>query len=368
MTGGCLGLAAPAAKILSLSDLLCGAMFITSFAVWVSAGERRMNVIKEIERINRKELDYGIYGGNNKGSWHDQYKNSAWVYVGGLSYELSEGDILCVMSQWGEVEDINLIREKGTNKSKGFVFLKYEDQRSTILAVDNFNGIKLLGRVLRVDHVDQYKLPKEIREREEERLEENPEADVNIGPGHAYSSKELANEFSIAQGQNLWSQQIVERRAGEAVEEERKKKKSQKEKKKKKKSKKVSKSAGGRSDSDSRSDSSDERKKSRKRKHSKNEEEEVDFMRGVLPLPSQSHDAQFLPVMESVTDMTPVTVDPSGTLLAPGDVSASWRGRMDPERMKAIQDHKERMEKAEKLGPQSKRDEFEGFGGMNRRR
>jgi hypothetical protein len=40
MTGGCLGLAAPAAKILSLSDLLCGAMFITSFAVWVSAGER----------------------------------------------------------------------------------------------------------------------------------------------------------------------------------------------------------------------------------------------------------------------------------------------------------------------------------------
>jgi hypothetical protein len=72
--------------------------------------------------------------------------------------------------------------------------------------------------------------------------------------------------------------------------------------------------------------------------------------------------------METVTEMTPVTVDFSGTLLAPGEVSASWRGRLDPERMKAIQDYKERMEKAEKLGPQTKRDEFEGFGGMNRRR
>jgi len=49
------------------------------------------------------------------------------------------------MSQWGEVEDINLVRDKETNKSRGFAFIKYEDQRSTILAVDNFNGIKLLG-------------------------------------------------------------------------------------------------------------------------------------------------------------------------------------------------------------------------------
>lgn len=41
---------------------------------------------------------------------------------------------------------------------------------------------------------------------------------------------------------------------------------------------------------------------------------------------------------------------------------------MDPERMKAISDYNERLQKSEKLGPQTKRDEFEGFGGMNRRR
>lgn len=39
--------------------------------------------------------------------------------------------------------NINLVRDKKTGKSKGFCFICYEDQRSTILAVDNFNGIKV---------------------------------------------------------------------------------------------------------------------------------------------------------------------------------------------------------------------------------
>lgn len=37
--------------------------------------------------------------------------------------------------------NINLIRDRKTGKSKGFCFLCYQDQRSTVLAVDNFNGI-----------------------------------------------------------------------------------------------------------------------------------------------------------------------------------------------------------------------------------
>lgn len=56
---------------------------------------------------------------------------------------------------------MNLLRDKKTGKSKGFAFICYEDQRSTILAVDNFNGITLAGRSIRVDHVQNYKPPKE---------------------------------------------------------------------------------------------------------------------------------------------------------------------------------------------------------------
>ena len=39
--------------------------------------------------------------------------------------------------------NLNLVRDKKTGKSKGYGFLAYEDQRSTILAVDNFNSIKV---------------------------------------------------------------------------------------------------------------------------------------------------------------------------------------------------------------------------------
>lgn len=44
------------------------------------------------------------------------------------------------------------MRDKETGKSRGFAFLKYEDQRSTDLAVDNLGGTVIMNRTLRVDH------------------------------------------------------------------------------------------------------------------------------------------------------------------------------------------------------------------------
>ena len=79
------------------------------------------------------------------------------MYIGGLPYELSEGDIVTIFSQYGEPTYVNLIRDKDTGKSKGFAFLKYEDQRSTTLAVDNLGGANILGRTIRVDHT-RYKI------------------------------------------------------------------------------------------------------------------------------------------------------------------------------------------------------------------
>ena len=37
--------------------------------------------------------------------------------------------------RYGEIMDVNLVRDKATGKSRGFAFLAYEDQRSTVLAV-----------------------------------------------------------------------------------------------------------------------------------------------------------------------------------------------------------------------------------------
>ncbi|KAJ2705538.1 RNA-binding protein Cwf29 [Coemansia sp. IMI 203386] len=116
-----------------------------------------MNNIREIERINRNEARLGT---GSSGSWHDEYKDSAYIFTGGIPFDLTEGDVICIFSQFGEIVNINLVRDKDTGKSKGYAFLQYEDQRSTVLAVDNLNGAKVLGRTLRVDHVKNYRQPK----------------------------------------------------------------------------------------------------------------------------------------------------------------------------------------------------------------
>lgn len=51
-----------------------------------------------------------------------------------------------VSCRYGEIVNINMVRDKKTGKTKGYAFICYEDQRSTILAVDNFNLAKVSRR------------------------------------------------------------------------------------------------------------------------------------------------------------------------------------------------------------------------------
>mmetsp|Transcript_21878 Transcript_21878/g.51091 ORF Transcript_21878/g.51091 Transcript_21878/m.51091 type:complete len:316 (+) Transcript_21878:57-1004(+) len=117
-----------------------------------------MKNINATKRLNEVELKEG-YEGNR--SWHHQWKDSAYIYVGGLHEKLTEGDIVTVFSQFGDIVDVKLARDKRTGKSRCFGWICYEDQRSTILATDNMNGEKLVGRTLNVNHAD-YKAQKEL--------------------------------------------------------------------------------------------------------------------------------------------------------------------------------------------------------------
>lgn len=85
-------------------------------------------------------------------SWHTDYRDTAFVYFGGFPYDLSEGDVITIFSQYGEPVFLKLARDQETGKSKGFGWLKYEDQRSCDLAVDNLGGATISGRLISVDH------------------------------------------------------------------------------------------------------------------------------------------------------------------------------------------------------------------------
>ena len=102
-----------------------------------------------------REVESGI---SESASWHARFKHSAYVFAGGLPFTMTEGDVLAVFSQYGEIVDVNVVRHEDTGKSRGFAFICYADQRSTVLAVDNLNGATVVGRTIKVDHVDDYKL------------------------------------------------------------------------------------------------------------------------------------------------------------------------------------------------------------------
>lgn len=130
-------------------------------------------------------------------SWHVDYRDTAFVYFGGLPYELSEGDVITIFSQFGEPTFLKLARDKETGKSRGFGWLKYEDQRSTDLAVDNLGGATINGRLISVDHA-RYK-PRDDEEMEEgrvdwESIQLRERMEKGVGDGTETNSEESEDE------------------------------------------------------------------------------------------------------------------------------------------------------------------------------
>jgi RNA-binding motif X-linked protein 2 len=146
-----------------------------------------MQAIRATQALNKAELENAT---PPNASWHRDYKDTAYVYVGGLPLDLSEGDVVTIFSQYGNPTHLNLIRDKETGKSKGFAFLKYEDQRSCDLAVDNLGGAKIFDRMLRVDHT-RYK--KRDDEDEETYRIDRHEDEIN-GNGKRSSDTEPESE------------------------------------------------------------------------------------------------------------------------------------------------------------------------------
>lgn len=106
--------------------------------------------MESIRKRNESELELGIAG--TSGSWHEDFITNDRIFVGSFPSDATEGDLLTIFEQFGTVLHVNLVRDKTTGQSKRFAFLKYEDPRSCVLAVDNFNGIKLGDFTIVVDH------------------------------------------------------------------------------------------------------------------------------------------------------------------------------------------------------------------------
>jgi len=73
------------------------------------------------------------------------------VYIGNLSYNVSESDLRQAIENKGlNVKEVKIISDKFSGRSKGFGFAEFDTEEETQQAISALNGQELNGRTLRV--------------------------------------------------------------------------------------------------------------------------------------------------------------------------------------------------------------------------
>ena len=83
------------------------------------------------------------------------------MYVGNLSFETTENDLQDLFEQHGTVNEVHLMMDRFTAKSRGFAFVTMGDTTQANAATSALNGQDLNGRALTVDEAK----PREERAR-----------------------------------------------------------------------------------------------------------------------------------------------------------------------------------------------------------
>ena len=73
------------------------------------------------------------------------------IYVGNLSYEVTEEDLRLALEEFGQVESATIIKDKYSGQSKGFGFVEMASKAEGQSAIDGLNGKELKGRALKVN-------------------------------------------------------------------------------------------------------------------------------------------------------------------------------------------------------------------------
>ena len=73
------------------------------------------------------------------------------IYVGNLPYTISEDDLKGTFSEFGEVETVNIIKDKFSAKSKGFGFVEMPSNSEADKAIKALNDTALKGRNIKAN-------------------------------------------------------------------------------------------------------------------------------------------------------------------------------------------------------------------------
>jgi RNA recognition motif-containing protein len=73
------------------------------------------------------------------------------IYIGNLSYKVTEEDLSAVFSEYGSVKRIHLPTDRETQRVRGFAFVEMNESAHEAAAITALDGAEWMGRSLKVN-------------------------------------------------------------------------------------------------------------------------------------------------------------------------------------------------------------------------
>ena len=73
------------------------------------------------------------------------------IYVGNLSYEVTQADLKEVFADYGSVTRVHVPTDRETGRPRGFAFVEMDTEAEESKAIDTLDGAEWMGRSLKVN-------------------------------------------------------------------------------------------------------------------------------------------------------------------------------------------------------------------------
>ncbi len=87
------------------------------------------------------------------------------MYVGNLSFNVTEEDLKALFSEYGEVESVNIVLDRFSKQSRGFGFVEMLNNSEADKAIKALNGNELKGKSIKISQSEPNRRKKNSRRR-----------------------------------------------------------------------------------------------------------------------------------------------------------------------------------------------------------
>ena len=82
------------------------------------------------------------------------------VYIGNLSYEVTEDDLRSVFAEYGSVKRVYIPSDRETGRSRGFGFVEMQQEAEEDTIIEQLDGAEWMGRDLKVNKAKPKRISK----------------------------------------------------------------------------------------------------------------------------------------------------------------------------------------------------------------